>query len=157
MRTGGCSEWRRAAMVRVRISLRSARIFSPWARFEIRRFYVGVFQQLILNKTVYSSRALLPLEARIGVAACCVRFANCTAYYSILLMLVYFVQKRGDLPFDWIFLMFGTFIVACGTTHLMEIWRQWHPTYWLSRFIKVITAFASVSTAVLLVPLIPKD
>jgi diguanylate cyclase (GGDEF)-like protein len=78
------------------------------------------------------------------------------AYYSIPLMLVYFVRKRGDLPFDWMFLMFGTFIVACGTTHLMEIWTLWHPTYWLSGFIKVITAFASVSTAVLLVPLIPK-
>ena len=78
------------------------------------------------------------------------------AYYSIPLMLVYFVWKKGDLPFDWMFLMFGTFIVACGTTHVMEIWTLWHPTYWLSGFIKVITAFASVSTAVLLMPLIPK-
>lgn len=69
------------------------------------------------------------------------------AYYSIPLMLVYFVWKRRDLPFDWMFLMFGTFIVACGTTHLMEIWTLWHPTYWLSGFIKVIAAFASVSRA----------
>lgn len=76
------------------------------------------------------------------------------AYYSIPLMLVYFVRKRGDLPFDWMFLMFGIFIVACGTTHLMEIWTLWHPTYWLSGFIKVITAFTSVSTAVLLVPIV---
>jgi len=77
------------------------------------------------------------------------------AYYSIPLMLVYFVRSRRDVPFDWIFLLFGTFIVACGTTHLMEVWTLWHPTYWLSGFIKAITAFASVATAVLLAPLIP--
>jgi PAS domain S-box-containing protein len=78
------------------------------------------------------------------------------AYYLIGLMLVYFVRKRSDVPFDWMFLMFGTFIVACGTTHVMEIWTLWHPTYWLSGLIKLITAIASVSTAILLVPLIPK-
>ncbi len=78
------------------------------------------------------------------------------AYYSIPLMLVYFVCKRRDIPFDWIFLMFGSFIVACGTTHLMAIWTLWHPTYWLSGFIKAITALVSLSTAVLLIQLIPQ-
>jgi PAS domain S-box-containing protein len=70
-------------------------------------------------------------------------------------MLVYFVRSRRDVPFDWIFLLFGTFIVACGTTHVMEVWTLWHPTYWLSGLIKAITAFASLATAVLLAPLIP--
>ncbi|MEH2168350.1 MAG: hypothetical protein V7K41_17195 [Nostoc sp.] len=51
------------------------------------------------------------------------------AYYSIPVMLVYFVRKRRDMPFGWIFLMFGTFIVACGTTHLMDVWTLWYPTY----------------------------
>ncbi|BDI14248.1 hypothetical protein ANSO36C_00500 [Nostoc cf. commune SO-36] len=78
------------------------------------------------------------------------------AYYSIPVMLIYFVRKRRDVPFDWIFLMFGTFIVACGTTHLMDVWTLWHPTYWLSGLLKAITAFISVLTAVELVPLMPK-
>jgi PAS domain S-box-containing protein len=78
------------------------------------------------------------------------------AYYLIAIMLVYFVRKRRDVPFDWIFLLFGTFIVACGTTHLLEVWTLWHPTYWLSGLVKVITALVSLSTAVLLVPLISK-
>lgn len=77
------------------------------------------------------------------------------AYYSIPITLVYFVRKRVDLPFNWIFLLFGAFIVACGTTHIMEIWTLWHPTYWLSGFIKAITALISVYTAVTLVPLVP--
>ncbi|RCJ36500.1 hypothetical protein A6770_15870 [Nostoc minutum NIES-26] len=71
-------------------------------------------------------------------------------------MLVYFVRKRPDVPFDWIFLMFGTFIIACGTTHIMDVWTLWHPTYWLSGLIKAITAFVSISTALELVSLIPQ-
>ncbi|MBX9255868.1 PAS domain S-box protein [Desmonostoc muscorum CCALA 125] len=78
------------------------------------------------------------------------------AYYSIPVMLVYFVRKRRDVPFGWMFLMFSTFIVACGTTHLMDVWTLWYPTYWLSGFIKAITAFVSVVTALELVPLIPQ-
>jgi PAS domain S-box-containing protein len=78
------------------------------------------------------------------------------AYYSIPSTLFYFVRKRRDLPFDWIFLLFSGFIVACGTTHLMAIWTLWHPTYWLSGFIKAATAIISVLTAIELVPLVPK-
>lgn len=78
------------------------------------------------------------------------------AYYSIPLTLFYFVRRRQDLPFTWVFLLFSAFIVACGTTHWMEIWTLWHPTYWLSGVLKLITAVVSLTTAVLLVPLVPK-
>ena len=78
------------------------------------------------------------------------------AYYSIPLTLVYFVQKREDLPFKWILLLFGAFIVSCGTTHIMEVWTLWHPTYWLSGSLKLITASISVYTAIVLVPIIPQ-
>ncbi|PYV08680.1 MAG: hypothetical protein DMG23_12960 [Acidobacteria bacterium] len=78
------------------------------------------------------------------------------AYYSIPVTLVYFVRKRRDLPFNWMFLMFGAFILGCGTTHLMEVWTLWHGTYRLSGAIKLITAALSVGTAVALVPLIPR-
>jgi signal transduction histidine kinase len=78
------------------------------------------------------------------------------AYYSIPLTLIYFVRKRKDLVFHWIFVCFAVFIVACGTTHAMEILNIWHPTYWLSGIIKAITAITSVITAILLVSLVPK-
>lgn len=78
------------------------------------------------------------------------------AYYSIPLTLFYFVRKRQDLPFIWVFLLFSAFIVACGTTHLMEIWTLWHPTYWLSGVLKLVTAAISLVTAVSLVQLVPK-
>ncbi len=38
----------------------------------------------------------------------------------------------------------------------MEVWNLWHAQYWLAGIIKVITALASVLTAVLLVQLVPK-
>src|SRR5882757_4907655 len=78
------------------------------------------------------------------------------AYFSIPFTLLYFIRKRRDLPFDWMFLCFGAFILACGTTHAMEVWTLWHGTYWLSGAIKAVTAIASVPTAILLVQLVPQ-
>jgi PAS domain S-box-containing protein len=78
------------------------------------------------------------------------------AYYSIPLMLIYFVEKRRDIPFNWIFQLFSAFIIACGTTHILNIWTLWHPTYWVSGFTKAITAVVSLCTAGALVPLLPK-
>ncbi|MBV9008725.1 MAG: response regulator [Verrucomicrobia bacterium] len=77
------------------------------------------------------------------------------AYFTIPFTLVHFVRKRRDLPFDWMFVCFGVFIVACGMTHVMEVITLWKPYYWLSGIIKAITAAASVPTAILLVRLIP--
>jgi PAS domain S-box-containing protein len=78
------------------------------------------------------------------------------AYYSIPLTLLYFVRKREDLPFSWIFLLFASFIVACGTTHLLEVWTLWHPMYWLSGTVKAATALVSMVTAYQMIPLMPK-
>jgi signal transduction histidine kinase/CheY-like chemotaxis protein len=77
------------------------------------------------------------------------------AYMTIPCTLLYFVRKRRDIPFDWILVAFGIFILACGATHIMEIWAIWNPSYWLIGFIKAITAVASVVTAILLVKLVP--
>lgn len=78
------------------------------------------------------------------------------SYLFIPLALIYFVRKRRDLPFHWMFLLFGLFIFGCGGTHAMEIWTLWHGTYRLAGVIKAITAVASVGTAAALVPMIPR-
>ena len=49
----------------------------------------------------------------------------------------------------WIFLAFGTFIVACGATHIMEVVTVWWPIYPLAAAVKVVCAAASVPTAIL--------
>jgi len=78
------------------------------------------------------------------------------SYYVIPVTLLYFVRRRHDLPFNWVFVMFGLFILSCGTTHLMDVWTLWYGTYRLAGVIKAITAAASVVTAGLLVRLIPQ-
>jgi PAS domain S-box-containing protein len=78
------------------------------------------------------------------------------SYLSIPITLIYFIRKRRNLPFHWMFGCFGMFIVACGATHIMEIWNIWHADYWLAGVVKAVTALASVPTAILLVQLVPK-
>jgi PAS domain S-box-containing protein len=78
------------------------------------------------------------------------------SYFCIPIALIYFVRRRSDLPFHWIFWMFGLFILGCGATHLMEVWTIWRPAYVLSGVIKAVTAGISIMTALLLVPLVPK-
>lgn len=83
-------------------------------------------------------------------------FIIALSYYSIPILLVYFVRRRHDLPFQGIFLLFSAFILSCGTGHLLELWTLWHPHYWLSGLIKAITAVVSLYTVFELVPLMPK-
>jgi signal transduction histidine kinase/ActR/RegA family two-component response regulator len=78
------------------------------------------------------------------------------AYFSIPLTLLYFVRKRRDLPYPALFLLFGAFIVACGTTHVMEVITIWKPVYWASGTIKALTAAISLVTAVGLIRIIPQ-
>jgi PAS domain-containing protein len=78
------------------------------------------------------------------------------AYYSIPLMLVYFLRKRKDLPYQWLIVMFAGFIVACGTTHLLSAITIWIPLYWLDGLLKGFTAIISVATAVLMLWVIPR-
>src|SRR5512132_758216 len=79
------------------------------------------------------------------------------SYVAISLTLIYMVRRaRREIPFDWIFIAFGMFIIACGGTHLMEVWTLWTPVYWLSGGVKSVTAIASVVTAIVLPGLVPK-
>jgi PAS domain S-box-containing protein len=78
------------------------------------------------------------------------------SYYAIPLILIYFIRRNRQLPFNAIFWMFGAFILACGSTHAMEIWNVWHGDYLLAGMLKGITAAVSVLTAAMLVPLVPR-
>jgi PAS domain S-box-containing protein len=80
------------------------------------------------------------------------------SYFSISLTLGYLVWRtRGSVPFHWMMLAFGAFIIACGGTHIVEAITLWKPIYWFSAYMKMITAAASLATAIALpftVPLI---
>jgi signal transduction histidine kinase len=79
------------------------------------------------------------------------------AYVSISATLIYLVYTtRRTIPFQWVFVAFGIFIIACGTTHFLDVWTLWVPSYWLLGTVKLLTALASVTTALALPPLVPK-
>lgn len=78
------------------------------------------------------------------------------AYYSIPVVLWLFLRRRPDLEFGWVLGLFALFILACGTTHLISILVLWVPAYGIEALVKVITAGASIVTAIVLWPLLPK-
>jgi two-component sensor histidine kinase len=78
------------------------------------------------------------------------------AYYSIPFSLIWFITRRRDIEFRYMFLLFGIFILACGTTHLMGIWTVWNPDYGIDGSIKALTAISSVGTALLVWRIMPE-
>jgi signal transduction histidine kinase len=78
------------------------------------------------------------------------------AYLAIFLTLVYLVYRIQDIPFQWMYVAFAVFIVTCGITHFFDVYVIWTPAYWTDGAVRLVTALASVGTAVLLPPLVPK-
>lgn len=78
------------------------------------------------------------------------------ADYTIPITLIYFVRRRKDLAFRWVFVCLAVFIIACGTAHALEAMRIWRPMDWLEGAVKPATAAVSVLTAIVLVSLVPR-
>ncbi len=79
-----------------------------------------------------------------------------SAYMAIPIVLFYFVSRKKDLPFRRIFQLFTAFILACGTTHLMEAVIFWWPVYRFAGVLKLVTAIISVVTVVALIKVLPR-
>ena len=78
------------------------------------------------------------------------------AYYTIPFAILYFMARRQDLAFRSIFALTGTFILACGTTHVMDVVTLWYPVYWLDGIIRAFTALVSIGTAAVIWLVMPK-
>ncbi len=76
--------------------------------------------------------------------------------YVVISLTLYSLVRKAKLPFHLVFLAFGLFILACGATHFMEVYSLWVPNYWLSAFVKAVTAAASIITAIYLLKLYPQ-
>lgn len=77
------------------------------------------------------------------------------SYFSIPFALWYFAKKRPDIPYRWLMVVFGMFIVACGVTHIFDILNIWQPSYWASAYAKAFTAVISFATAIALWRIMP--
>lgn len=79
-----------------------------------------------------------------------------TSYFAIPVILYLFVrERRRELPFWWIPLLFAAFILLCGLTHFFDIFTVWNPEYRMEGALKVATGVVSAATAVALLRVMP--
>ena len=80
------------------------------------------------------------------------------SYFFISLALFYYKKKANHKNplIKLILFSFVCFILLCGATHIISIWTVWHPDYYLEGFVKLLTSIASLGTALILWPQIPK-
>lgn len=78
------------------------------------------------------------------------------AYILITLILGILLYKRKEgLPYKDVFALFMAFIFFCGTTHFVAIYVTWYPAYEYQGWLKALTAFTSILTAIVLAPKLP--
>lgn len=73
------------------------------------------------------------------------------SYFSICVTLFYLARKTNRVIVrDWIFFLvgFALFIVACGSTHLLEVITTWNPIFWVDAWTNIITAVLSGYVAI---------
>ena len=78
------------------------------------------------------------------------------AYFSIPVLLIYFVKERSDLPFPKVFYLFGAFIILCGIGHGLDAWTLCHADYWFTGMVCAMTALVSCYMALTTVELLPR-
>jgi hypothetical protein len=82
------------------------------------------------------------------------------AYFAIpITMAVVLRHRKEDIPYPWLWTLFVTFIVACGLTHTAHVWSAITSAdyLWLHAAIGVLTALASVGTAIAFALILPQN
>jgi hypothetical protein len=91
-----------------------------------------------------------------GCAARGLRSSDLRAYFAIPVAIWTFVSKRPNIEMRGLARLFAAFILWCGLTHIVNLVTLWWPIYEFQALVKVVTAAISLTTAVVIFPLIPK-
>jgi signal transduction histidine kinase len=86
-------------------------------------------------------------------------FITFLSYLSICVTLLYLVRRTGRVfmrDWAWFVVGFALFILACGTTHLLEVITTWVPIFWVDAWTNIITAALSATVAVVLIRRVTK-
>ena len=81
------------------------------------------------------------------------------AFLIIPVTILYFVYKRKDLRFNSIRMLIAGFIsvsAVSAVSHFLDIYFLFNPINWLDVGLKVATTVISISTAIILVRILPK-
>ena len=76
------------------------------------------------------------------------------SYLSISGTLVYLAKRTGRViarDWAWFVIGFALFIIACGSTHLLEVITTWIPIFWVDAALNIITAVLSAYVAIMLI------
>ena len=76
------------------------------------------------------------------------------SYTTICLTLFALARRtRVVIAGDWVYFLtgFALFIVACGSTHLMEVVTTWSPVFWVDAWTNILTAALSAWVALQLI------
>ena len=115
-------------------------------------------QASLASSPMESAAAVTPRNEFLLMVLFSTNSLTAIAYASIPVSLVVFVYRRKDIPFSWVFVMFGAFILACGTTHAMHaisIWKNMEMG-WQQAIADSLTAVISVLSAIVIWPLLPR-
>lgn len=63
-----------------------------------------------------------------------------SAYFTISLIILRFINHKKDARFLKLYYFFGAFILACGATHFLDAVTFWYPVYRLTALMRLITA-----------------
>ena len=77
------------------------------------------------------------------------------SYMAIPIALITVLKRRGDVPHRGLIVLFASFILLCGLTHLMGIVTLWYPIYPYVGALKLATGLVSMTTAIVLFRLVP--
>jgi len=77
------------------------------------------------------------------------------SYLTIPVALGIVASRRRDLMFRPVFMLFASFILLCGISHMLDVLTLWVPAYGLEAIVKGATAIVSIVTAFALWKLLP--
>jgi len=81
-------------------------------------------------------------------------FITFLSYLSICCTLLYLARKtRRVIARDWAYFAIGfaLFILACGSTHLLEVITTWVPIFWIDASTNIVTSVLSAYVAIQLI------
>src|SRR5439155_17657132 len=78
-----------------------------------------------------------------------------SAYFAIPLFILRYISRRVNARFVRLYFLFAAFILACGSTHLLDAITFCYPAYRLNPLVRFITGVVGWITVFQIIKLLP--
>lgn len=79
-----------------------------------------------------------------------------SAYFAIPLIILKFITRKTGAKFVRAYFLFAAFILACGSTHLLDAVTFWYPAYRLNALVRFVTGVVSWATVFYTIRILPE-